>query len=87
MKTTRAPTKKGEKERKDKGKEKKSDKMTEQEQCFIELWETWKKMQAIGDIISYFFPYYFKSRAIKSTKIQRGDIYDIFSPSVFIFPR
>jgi hypothetical protein len=43
--------KKGEKERKDKGKEKISDKMTEQEQCFIKLWETWKKMQAIGDII------------------------------------
>ncbi len=47
----RAPTKKGEKERKDKGKEKKSDKMTEQEQCFIKLWETLEKMQAIGDII------------------------------------
>ncbi len=29
--------KKGEKERKDKGKEKISDKMTEQEQCFIKL--------------------------------------------------
>jgi hypothetical protein len=50
--------KNGEKERKDKGKEKKSDKMTEQEQCFIKLWETWKKMPAIWDI-SYFFPYYF----------------------------
>ncbi len=48
--------KKGDKERKDKGKEKISDKMTEQEQCFIKLWETWKKMQAIGDIISYFSP-------------------------------
>jgi hypothetical protein len=35
--------KKGEKERKDMGKEKISDKMTEQEQCFIKLWETWKK--------------------------------------------
>jgi hypothetical protein len=34
---------KGEKERKDKGKEKISDKMTEQEQFFIKLWETWKK--------------------------------------------
>ncbi len=51
--------KKGEKERKDKGKEKISDKKTEQEQCFIKLWETWKKMQAIGDIISYFFPLLF----------------------------
>jgi hypothetical protein len=40
--------KKGEKERKDKGKEKKSDKITEQEQCFIKLWVSWKKMQAIG---------------------------------------
>jgi hypothetical protein len=39
---------KEEKERKDKGKEKISDKMTEQEQCFIKLWETWKKMQALG---------------------------------------
>ena len=65
--------KKGEKERKDKGKEKISDKMTEQEQCFIKLWETWKKMQAIGDIISYFFPYYFNCRAKKSTKIQLGE--------------
>ena len=53
------PDKKGEKERKDKGKEKISDKMTEKEQCFIKLWETWKKKQAIGGIISYFFPYYF----------------------------
>ena len=65
--------KKGEKERKDKGKEKISDKMTEQEQCFIKLWETWKKMQAIGDIISYFFPYYFNCRAKKSTKIRLGE--------------
>ena len=65
--------KKGEKERKDKGKEKISDKKTEQEQCFIKLWETWKKMQAIGDIISYFFPYYFNCRAKKSTKIRLGE--------------
>ncbi len=45
--------KKGEKERKDKGKEKISDKMTEQEQCFIKLWETWKKSTEIrlGDNI------------------------------------
>jgi hypothetical protein len=79
MKTTRAPTKKGEKERKDKGKEKISDKITEQEQCFIKLWETWKKMQAIGDIISYFFAL---KRAQKS---DWGKKYDIFSPCVFIF--
>ncbi len=64
--------KKGEKERKNKGKEKISDKMTEQEQCFIKLWETWKKMQAIGDV-SYFFPYYFNCRAKKRTKIRLGE--------------
>ena len=38
--------KKGEKERKDKGKEKIRDKKTEQEQCFIKLWETWRKKNA-----------------------------------------
>jgi hypothetical protein len=65
--------KKGEKERKDKEKEKISDKKTEQKQCFIKLWETWKKMQAIGDIISYFFHYYFNCRAEKSTKIRLGE--------------
>jgi hypothetical protein len=48
--------KKGEKARKDKVKEKKSGTMTEQEQCLIKLWETWEKMQALGDIILYFFP-------------------------------
>jgi hypothetical protein len=42
-------------------------------QCFIKLWETWKKMQAIGDIISYFFPYYFNCHTKKSTKIQLGE--------------
>ena len=73
MKTTRTLTKKDKKERKDKGKEKIRDKKTEQEQCFIKLWETWKKMQAIGDIISYFFPYYFNCRAKKSTKIRLGE--------------
>jgi hypothetical protein len=61
------------KERKDKGKEKTSDKKTEHEQCFIKLWKTWKKMQAIVDIISYFFPYYFNCRAEKSTKIRLGE--------------
>ncbi len=63
--------KKGEKERKDKVKEKISDKKTEQ--CLIKLWETWKKMQAIGDIISYFFPYYSNCRAKKNTKIRLGE--------------
>ncbi len=65
--------KKREKERKDKGKEKKSDKKTEQEQGLIKLWETFNKMQAIGDIISYFFPYYFKCHAKQSTKIRLGE--------------
>jgi hypothetical protein len=71
MKTTRAPTKKEKK--KERTREKKSDKKTEQEQCFIKLWEMWKKMQAIGDIISYFFPYYFNCQAKKCTKIQLGE--------------
>jgi hypothetical protein len=76
MKTTSTPTR-GEKERKDKGNEKISDKKTEQEQCFIKLWETWKKMQAIGDIISYFFPYYFNCRRKKrAQKSDRGKIQD-----------
>jgi hypothetical protein len=60
--------KKEEKERKDKGKENKSDKMTEQEQCFIKLWETWKNA---GNII--FFPYYLNCHTKKSTKIQLGE--------------
>ena len=32
-----------------------------------------EKMQAIGDIISYFLPYYFNCRAEKSTKIRLGE--------------
>jgi hypothetical protein len=72
MKTTCARRQKRRK-RKDKGKEKISDKMAEQEQCFIKLWETWKKIQAIGDNISYFFPYYFNCHAKKCTKIQLGE--------------
>ena len=77
--------KKGEKERKDKGKEKISDKMTEQEQCFIQLWETWKKMQAIGDIISYFSPIILIVALKRAQKSDWGKIYDIFSPCVYIF--
>ena len=77
--------KKGEKERKDKGKEKISDKVTEQEQCFIKLWETWKKMQAIGDIISYFSPIILIVALKREQKSDWGKIYDIFSPGVFIF--
>jgi hypothetical protein len=58
--------KKGEKERKDKGKEKISDKKTEQEQCFIKLWETWKKMQAIGERHNIiFFPLLFYLLSLK----------------------
>ncbi len=37
IKTMCAPTKKGEKERKDKGNENKNDKKTEKELCFIKL--------------------------------------------------
>ena len=37
-------------------------------------------MQAIGDIISYFFPYYFICRAKKVQKSNWGKIYDIFPP-------
>ena len=59
--------KKGEKERKDKGKEKISDKKTEQEQCFIKLWETWKKNAGNrGHNIIFFCPK-------KSTKIRLGE--------------
>jgi hypothetical protein len=32
-----------------------------------------EKKQAIGDIISYFFPYYFNCHAKKCTKIQLGE--------------
>ncbi len=32
-----------------------------------------EKMQAIGDIISYFFPYYFNCHAKKCTKNQLGE--------------
>jgi hypothetical protein len=32
-----------------------------------------EKMQAIGDIISYLFPFYFNCHAKKSTKIQLGE--------------
>jgi hypothetical protein len=78
--------KKGEKERKDKGKEKISDKKTEQEQCFIKLWETWKKMQAIGDIISYFFPYYFNCRAKRRTNPTGGKYMIFFPPVSLSFP-
>ena len=51
--------KKGEKERKDKGKEKISDKKTEQEQCFIKLWETWKKNAGNRGHNIIFFPLLF----------------------------
>ncbi len=37
-------------------------------------------MQGTGDIISYFFPYYFNCHAKKAQKSNWGKIYDIFSP-------
>jgi hypothetical protein len=76
---------KGEKERKDKGKEKISDKKTEQEQCFIKLWETWKKMQAIGDIYHIFSPIILIVALKRVQKSDWGKIYDIFPPVSF-FP-
>ena len=79
--------KKGEKERQDKGKEKISDKKTEQEQCFIKLGETWKKMQAIGDIISYFSPIILIVPPKRAQKSNWEKIYDIFPPvSLFFSP-
>jgi hypothetical protein len=65
--------KKGEKERKVKGKEKIIDKKTEQEQCFIKLWETWKKKSDNRGHNIIFFPYYFNCHAEKSTKIRLGE--------------
>jgi len=44
-------------------------------------------MQAIGDIISYFFPYYFNCHAKKCTKIQLGEnIWYFFSQCLYFFP-
>ncbi len=44
-------------------------------------------MQAIADIISYFFPYYFNCRAKKSTKIQLGkNIWYFFPLCLYFFP-
>jgi hypothetical protein len=57
IKTMCAPTKKGEKERKDKGNENKSDKKDRKRTMFHKIMGNLEKMQAIGDIISYFFPY------------------------------
>ncbi len=49
-----------------------------------------EKMQAIGDIISYFFPLCPNIILIvtlkRAQKSNQGKIYDIFSPCVFIFP-
>ena len=42
-------------------------------------------MQAIGDIISYFSPYYFNCHAKKCTKIQLGENIWYFFSSDFIF--
>ncbi len=44
-------------------------------------------MQAIGDIISYFFSYYFNCQAKKCTKIQLGEnIWYFFSHCLYFFP-
>ncbi len=42
-------------------------------------------MQAIGDIISYFSPYYFSCLTKKSTKIHLGENIWYYSPCAFIF--
>jgi hypothetical protein len=47
-----APTKKGEKERKDKGNENKNDKKDRKRTMFHKIMGNLEKMQAIGDIIS-----------------------------------
>jgi hypothetical protein len=44
-----------------------------------------EKMQAIGDIISYFFPIILIVTLKRAQKSNLGKIYDIFSPCVFIF--
>jgi hypothetical protein len=51
--------KKREKRKKGQGKKKISDKMTEQEQCFIKLWETWKKNAGNRGHNIIFFPLLF----------------------------
>ncbi len=55
--------------------------MTEQEQCFIKLWETWKKMQAI--YYHNFSPIILIVALKREQKSDWGKIYDIFSPCVF----
>ncbi len=46
-----------------------------------------KKMQVIGDIISYLSPYYFICNAKKSTKIQREEnIWYFFPLCLYFFP-
>ncbi len=46
-----------------------------------------EKMQAIGDIISYFFPYYFNCHSKKCTKIQLGEnIWYFFSQCLNFSP-
>jgi hypothetical protein len=42
-------------------------------------------MQAIGDIISYIFPFLLIVTLKKAQKSNWGKIYDIFSPCIFIF--
>ena len=44
-----------------------------------------EKMPAIGDIISYFSPIILIVTLKSAQKSNWGKIYDIFSPSVFIF--
>ena len=57
------------------------------ETMFHKIMGNLEKKQAIGGIISYFFPYYFNCHAKKSTKIQRGEnIWNFFPLSLYFFP-
>jgi hypothetical protein len=44
-----------------------------------------EKMQTIGDVISYFFPYYLIVALKSAQKSNRGKIYDILFPCFLIF--
>ncbi len=75
------PTKKGEKERKDKEKEKKNDKMTEKEQCFINLEKNAGNREHI-----IFLPLILIVTLKRAQKSPWGKIYDIIPPVSLFFP-
>jgi len=75
MKTTRSATKKEKQKERTREKKLKVTKLQSKnnKKMFHKVMGNLEKMQAIGDIISYFFPYYFNCRAKKSTKIRLGE--------------